>query len=256
MAASLNPQDRIKLVAWLAAYAVLAGVIGTEVDWGRAFQATPVLPKPELAPRPDVPIAPEFALPPLEQAYAETTVRPMLLPSRRPALSANQAQSAMRKGQFVLLGSLITGGSSIALLRDVANGKTFRVEQGKEIRGITVATVLPERVILRQQDDSEELTLKIQPAVAARTMPGQPAPLPQPPMPIIPPPQPAPVAAPALIPAPTPARTAAPPSAPAVAKAPPPVGGMSDGKGGFLDPADLFKLGINKRRAAAGLPPL
>jgi hypothetical protein len=130
----------------------------------------------------------------------------------------------MQKGQFILLGALIIRGKSIALLREVATGKSTRVEQGKEIKGITVANIYPEKVLLTQGGETEELVLKIQPAAKQPTAPKV--------MPIQPQAQAAPQAAPG-----TPQNSAP------VTAAPPDGGG---------DPQSL----INRRRAARGLPPV
>ena len=244
-----------RLMAWAGAYLLLVGAIGVEVDWGRAIRPALTLPSEEAAAPANYQIAGEFGLAILEQGFAETTARPMLTPTRRLSASANPTKQSMRKGQFILLGALITGGSSIALLRDVATGKATRVEQGKDVKGITVAHVFPDKVTLRQQDETEELVLKIQPMnaqSAPRLAPGQPVAAP-PMQAALPSPQPAPVASP------PPAAAAVAPVAPAPAAAPKgpfPTGGLNDGKGGYLTPEDLMRRNMNKQRAAAGLPPL
>lgn len=161
--AKLTPGG-VRAVGWGLAYLALAGVIGMELDWGRSIHPLLPVPKPAAAARADYPIQPEYTLLPLEQGFAETTARPMFTPGRLPPPPPAPPKPAMQKGQFVLLGTLITKEKSVALLRDAATGKATRVEQGKEIRGITVTNVLPEKVNLMQYDDSEELVLKIQSA--------------------------------------------------------------------------------------------
>lgn len=152
-----------KVFGWGLVYLALFVAIGLELDWGRRIrQSLPDL-KPTPAARVDYPIQPEFTLPPLEQGFAETTARPVFVPVRRPPPPPAPPKPAMQKGQFVLLGALITKDKSIALLREVATGKATRVEKGKEIKGITVADIYPEKVVLTQYDDTEELVLKIQP---------------------------------------------------------------------------------------------
>lgn len=155
----------VRVVGWGLAYLALAGAIGLELDWGRRIHPSLPIRKPTPAARVDYPIQPEFTLLPLEQGFAETATRPVFTSARRPPpppAPPAPPKPAMQKGQFVLLGALITKDKSIALLREVATGKATRVEQGKEIKGITVANVLPEKVTLTQYDDSEELVLKIQ----------------------------------------------------------------------------------------------
>jgi hypothetical protein len=153
-----------KAIGWGLTYLALAGAIGLELDWGRRIHPSLPVPKPTPAARVDYPIQPEFTLRPLEQGFAETTARPIFTPGRHPPPPPAPPRPAMQKGQFVLMGALITQDSSIALLRNVATGKSIRVEKGKAINGITVANVYPEKVVLTQYDDTEELVLKIQPS--------------------------------------------------------------------------------------------
>ena len=159
-----NPQI-VRAIGWGLAYLALVGAIGLELDWGRRIRPSLSVSKPAPAARVDYPIQPEFTLPPLEQGFIETTARPVFTADRHPPPSPalpTPPKPSMQKGQFVLLGALITKDNSIALLREIATGKTVRVEQGKEIKGVTVANVLAEKVTLTQYDDSEELVLKIQ----------------------------------------------------------------------------------------------
>lgn len=221
--AKMNPGAWMAII-WGLPYLALAGVIGLELDWGRHILPHPPEPKPIPAARADYPIQPEFTLPALEQGFAETTARPVFTPARRPPPPPAQAKSAMQKGQFILLGALIIRGKSIALLREIATGKSTRVEQGKEIKGITVTNIYPEKVLLTQGGETEELVLKIQPAAKQPTAPKV--------MPIQPQAQAAPQTAPG-----TPQNSAP------VTAAPPDGGG---------DPQSL----INRRRAARGLPPV
>lgn len=221
--AKITPKAAM-FVGWGLAYLLLVGAIGMELDWGRHIQ--PPLPtmKPAPAARVDYPVQPEFTLLPLGQGFTETTTRPVFSPDRRPPpppAPPEPPKPTMQKGQFVLLGALITKEKSIALLRDVATGKPVRVEQGKEIKGITVADVFPERVVLSQYDDIEELVLKIQP-------------------------MPKPVAVPKAV-AGQPA-----PQASAGAPVPRPVPEAAGATAGSGNPQSL----INRRRAARGLPPI
>ena len=157
----------VAVIGWGLTYLILVGVIGLELDWGRHIRLPLPVPKPILAMREDYTIQPEFTLLPLAQGFAETTARPVFIPVRRPPPPPDptkSAKAAMIKGQFIMHGALIYKDKRIALLFDVAAGKAIRVEQGKEIKGITVAKVLPEKVTLTQYDDTEELVLKVQPS--------------------------------------------------------------------------------------------
>lgn len=210
-------------IAWTLAHLALAGVIGLELGWGQRLSST--LHEPETLPgaRADYTVQPAFTLPALQQGFSETTARPVFTPGRNPPPpAAATTASAMRKGQFVLLGSLITDDKKIAMLLEIATKKAVRVEQGAKIGGLTLSEVHPEKVVLTQGGDTEELTLKIQPA---GKLPAAPKPAPAPPA----------TAQPAQ-------QSTAPPASPPAAA--PPASGN--------DPKSL----INRRRAARGLPPI
>lgn len=228
----LNSGARMAII-WGLAYLILASVVGLELDWGRHFLPTLPAPKPVSAAPANYPVQPEFTLPPLEQGFAETTARPAFTSVRRPPPPPEPPKPAMRKGQFVLLGALITGDKNIALLHNVATGKAMRVEQGKEVNGITLAAVLPEKVVLTQYDDSEELVLKIQQAsnhpITPNAAPKQAGQQPRQPG------QPK-----------QPGKTAPQPPADA------PVIAAPEGAVEGIDPQSR----INRRRAARGLPPI
>ncbi len=217
--ARVNQRSLGAISLGLACFAI-TGMIGIELDWGRRIHPFPPVPKPAPAVRVDYPAQPEFTLLPLEQGFVETTARPLFTPVRRPPPPPAPPAPGMQKGQFVLLGALITKDNSIALLRDVATGKTMRVEQGKEIKGITLANVYPEKVILTQHNDTEELVLKIQSQSKPAAL-GQPAHAPQPVPPV----------------------TAAAPSSSAPGAAAASGGGNAQSL-------------INRRRAERGLPPI
>lgn len=163
----------------------LALVIGgLELDWGRQLHAPLPAPRKSADKPAETLLLPEFVLPPLEQGYPETVNRPLFVVTRRPAPPPpppTLPKPAMQKGQFTLLGVIITKDISIALLKEKASGKTHRVIKGKEINGITLEKVEAEKVTLTQGDDNEEIILKIhampRPAsTSATTQPGQLAP--------------------------------------------------------------------------------
>ena len=158
---------------WLLPLALIAFVIGLETDWGR--QLNPGLPAPEpVVPKPVVAsVLPDFALEGGLAARTETTGRTLFNPTRRPAPTpvVEAPKPAIKRGQFVLTGTLVVDGKSTAFLREVAGGKSRRAIQGESINGLLVAEVKPDRVRLALGDESEELVLKVQtnpkPTVAA-----------------------------------------------------------------------------------------
>jgi hypothetical protein len=109
-----------------------------------------------------------------EQAYPETSARPLFTPARRlvPEVIA-VAQPTFQPGQFVLLGVTIAGDTRIALLREKASGRIHRIARGGEVNGIKVAAVEPETVTLAMGGQQEQLPLTVQKA-GAPGAPGQP----------------------------------------------------------------------------------
>lgn len=158
---------------WLLPLGLIAVVIGLETDWGRHLN--PALPAPEpVAPKPVVAsVLPDFALEGGLAARTETTNRTLFNPTRRPAPTpvVEAPKPTIKRGQFVLTGTLVVDGKSTAFLREVAGGKSRRAIQGESINGLLVAEVKPDRVRLALGDESEELVLKVQtnpkPTVAA-----------------------------------------------------------------------------------------
>jgi general secretion pathway protein N len=154
-------------IGWSLVSASLLATIGHELGWGTRVRLE--LPKPHVGAPPNVENTPlpDFSLDQLEKAYSETLNRPLFVPTRRPAPPPPPPappKPAMHKGQFVLMGVVITPETSIALLRGTAGSVTKKVEKGKVIDGITVETVEPEKVVLTQYGDREVLMLKVQPS--------------------------------------------------------------------------------------------
>lgn len=151
---------RYGLTALLGTFAVASlGVIGFETDWGYALRSAAksagAARKAEM-----VAMLPAFTLTPLETGYRESGERPLFLPTRRPVLATAVSQVVMKKGQFKLTGTSIAPDLSVAYLQEVSSGKTIRVTKGLEINGIKLDVVEASRVVLKQGDDSEELTLR------------------------------------------------------------------------------------------------
>lgn len=173
------------MLAWGLANAGLVGGIATELApvAGRAV----VLPQPPvIQPAPvELVLYPDFRLPPPEKAFPVTLERPLFVPDRRKAPPIPPPPPppppTMKKGQFQLVGTIITDDLKAAYLRELAGGKVRQVQLGTIINGILLEQVEPDRVVLSQYDDHEELVLKIQPSPAKAApvpAPGQPNPVP------------------------------------------------------------------------------
>jgi hypothetical protein len=98
-----------------------------------------------------------------DQEYPETGSRPLFIATRRPAPAAVTAAAvpAMAKGQYTLTGVTIVGPLKIALLREKSSGRVIRVEEGKDVNGITVAQIDAEHVKLTQGGDQEVVQLLV-----------------------------------------------------------------------------------------------
>ena len=156
-------REKYFLLAMACLSLLLAGVLLWE--WERGMNLQRELLKLRKMPVTAVPpqkILPEFSLPDPVTGFPELLARPIFSTSRRTfAAAAPEDAGAMKKGQFVLVGVLISPGQRSALLRDVATGKTETVAQVGVVRGMTVGQVLPGRVVLRQGEESEELLLNV-----------------------------------------------------------------------------------------------
>ena len=155
---------RYPLISGLAIVAaLLAGVLALEFFSGRGLReriaggsgSKPVTVQTKLLPT--------IAAVNPDAEYAETGNRPLFIPTRRPAppLAGPAAIAAMTKGQFTLTGVTIAGATKIALLREKSSGRVVRVEEGKEVNGITVAQIDPEQVTLTQGGDREVVALLV-----------------------------------------------------------------------------------------------
>lgn len=156
----------LALLAWAFVNVVLALAIGRELGWGENLHQP--VPKPMAHPSAPVEIAlhPDFRLPAPQVAYAETLERPLFVPSRRPPPPAPPAPPppppAMLKGQFQLLGTIITDEMRIAVVKEVSSGKERQIVHGYTINGLQLETVEADRIVFTQYDDREEIRLKIQ----------------------------------------------------------------------------------------------
>lgn len=159
----LRIESRHLTIALLLSAALLALAIMTGL--GRHASMPLPQPKPDKTGVGALSLRQEFTLPPLEQTYTEVLERPLFVPTRRlpPPAPVDAPQSAMRKGQFILLGVILTKDTKIAMLREIANNKVWRVEQGKEINGMLLEKLESDKITLKQGDDREEVVLKIKP---------------------------------------------------------------------------------------------
>jgi hypothetical protein len=138
-------------------------MIAYETQWGTSLRPIPSLAASQAAKNADTSLMPAFVVPAMETGFKEFVDRPLFISSRRPVPIVNgPGQSAMKKGQFRLAGTVVNQDLPYAFLVDVSTGKGMRVAKGAEIvsSGISVASVDSTRVILKQGEETEELTLR------------------------------------------------------------------------------------------------
>ena len=159
-------RETVLSIALAAGALLMAGVLAWEWQVGQTLKAE--LLKMRKIPVTEVPaqkILPEFMLPDAVAGFPELVARNLFAANRRSAAPAAKAgESVMKKGQFALVGVMITPQQRSALLRDVQTNKTEVVALVGVIRGITLGEVEPSRVVLRQGTESEELALNVQTA--------------------------------------------------------------------------------------------
>ena len=156
----------------------LLAVIGLETQWGSSLRPTPVVTIAQAPKAGDTSLLPAFVLPGVDAGFKESLDRPLFLPTRRPVpVTTATAQPLMKKGQFRLAGTVVNQELPFAFLVEIATGKGMRVAKGADIlsTGISVAAIDAVRVVLKQGDETEELSLRTAsspPPVAAQ--PGSP----------------------------------------------------------------------------------
>jgi hypothetical protein len=181
---SVTPKQfllRHGLTVLIGALAIgLVAVIGAQTQWGAAIRPATVLTVAKAPAAGDTSLLPAFVLPGVDAGFKESLDRPLFLPTRRPVpVTTAPAQPLMKKGQFRLAGTVVNQEQPFAFLVEIATGKGVRVAKGAEIpsTGISLATVDAMRIVLKQGDETEELSLRTAssppaPAAAPAAQPG------------------------------------------------------------------------------------
>lgn len=162
MKADMGREKYLAIALTLAAL-LLGGVLAWE--WNQGLRLQQELLKlqniPIVAAKP-LNILPEFNLPAEEAGFPEFISRSLFSINRRSSATASKGGvAAMKKGQFVLVGVLITPQRKSAQLRDVQTNKAETVALNGVVRGMTVGEVGPSKLVLRQGAESEELVLNV-----------------------------------------------------------------------------------------------
>ena len=173
-------REKYLAIALAFAALLLAGLLFWEWERGLALERDLLkLRNVPATPAKAQKILPEFNLPAADSGFPELIPRSIFSTSRRSSAPATKGGArAMKKGQFVLVGVLITPRQKSALLRDVQTNKTEVMASSAVVRGMTLGEVEPSRVVLHQGAESEELVLNVQtgPKNAALPRPSGPPP--------------------------------------------------------------------------------
>ncbi len=152
----------VGLLWWLA----LGGLATLILLWRIGHPPQPPVIRP--TPPPELPaVAPlePFSLSPPTQ-YSEVAIRPLFIAERRPEPPPPPDEAQPEKPppgpeqKFMLFGVMIMPGTQAALLRPEApNARTVRVGVGEMIGEWRLDAVLPDRVVLRKGETTQDLPL-------------------------------------------------------------------------------------------------
>lgn len=154
--------SRIEALFWGLLCGGLVATIALETDFGQRWQAPLAVAEAESGTYQPPPLAEPFRLPTAD-TFLEVAMRPVLVVSRRPPPPAPLPEApkpTMKRDQFALTGVTVVAEGKFAFLFEKATNKTRVVKEGKEVNGLLVKEVRPDRVVLSQYDETELLVLK------------------------------------------------------------------------------------------------
>ena len=135
----------------------LAGVIYTELDGGSAAADTSTAPRAATSATPKGADASKFAMPPV-QTFSAVTDRPLFAQTRRPAPQGN-AESLGAWSDFTLAGIIIAPQSREVLIMHGKPPALAHIQEGQDVDGWTVTSILPDHVVLQNGGTEHELKL-------------------------------------------------------------------------------------------------
>ena len=167
----------VAILAWLLTSGAMATLIGRELGWGASLHLAVPTPPAQSTPKVNTELLPNFVLPEPEKKFTETLDRPLFVPTRRKAPqpeAEKPPKPTMKKGQFQLLGTVITESFKAAIIKEIDSGKERQLMQGFDVNGMKLDQVEVDRIVLTQYEDREEIRLKIQPSRKELTQDNQP----------------------------------------------------------------------------------
>lgn len=156
-----------RTAGWLL-WLLTGGLAVAAVIWQLAHPPRPVVAGDAARRPPELPVvAPvqPFRLPPLDQ-YGEIAAHPLFVAAREPEPlppeeAAPEKPLAGTEKKPMLIGVMIVPGSAVALLRpEEPNAKVLRVKPGESVGDWRLETILPNRVVLRKGQTTQELALE------------------------------------------------------------------------------------------------
>ena len=157
----MSPQLRSQLLLLLPAF-ILAIILAGQLTWGN-YEPSDI--DKASGQRVNIPVAQQFRMPPIDQAYTHILDRPINLPNRRQPPLPGVKKSAPTSApivNFKLVGIVMTEGNNIALIRETASGKMRSLKAGVTINGMNLEKVESDRIIFRKGATVHELMLTIE----------------------------------------------------------------------------------------------
>lgn len=141
----------------------LAWVVYKELEAER-WRRLPASPKVRTAVSVTLPAPlPAFGLAPLD-AFAETTSRPLFMPTRKPPSPEEVVQVEPVRAEALLnvtvSGLIMAAGKSFALVQRQGSTEILRLGTGDTIDGWQVISVLSDRVVFQREEKTQEVELR------------------------------------------------------------------------------------------------
>jgi hypothetical protein len=149
---------------WLTAVLGLAGLVAVELMDESPLTPAVIAASSDAAGTAPAPAEPPAASLPSAALIEDIVGRPLFSPSRRPRVAAREQiempipAPAQALG-LELVGTMLKGGSPIALLRHPVDG-LLRLRQGQAVRGWTIAAIDEAGVLVENGARAETLTLR------------------------------------------------------------------------------------------------
>lgn len=162
---------RVQILLCLACV-TLAGVIYAELDPAAIEpSASAALLRPATGQSTAPASAPSFAMPPLRN-YIEVTARPLFSQSRRPPPEVPR-DPPVQTSSFTLVGIVLSDRGRHALIDHGQPPRLDRVTEGQELDGWLIESILPDKVVVRYRNTSEDIKPKEKSARPPQSRPNQ-----------------------------------------------------------------------------------